>query len=164
MLLCNKWEDLDAAENEATSFLSFFIDRDFFKVALEFDLRDFCFKTERFFVDLVVAGNFRGFHGFIWGFLNGFYCCWFSDRIRSSVMVVELWLIESWVRIPFWFWSSDFFRLDIYFLIIFQFFFYLGSLFFWTFYSTNFQSNFSNPIKIFKSIIIFLQLIEHQRN
>jgi hypothetical protein len=41
MLLSNKWEDLDAAGNESTSFLFIFIDREFFNVALEFELRDF---------------------------------------------------------------------------------------------------------------------------
>ncbi len=95
MLLSNKWEDLDAAGNESTSFLFIFIDREFFNVALEFELRDFRLDWA-LFVDLVVAGNFHGFLGWIWIFLNGFYCFWFSDRSRSSVKVVvnrEFWWV-----------------------------------------------------------------------
>ncbi len=62
MLLCNKWEDLDAAENEATSFLSFFVDRKFLMLLWNSSCEIFVW-TERFFVDLVVAGNFHGLLG-----------------------------------------------------------------------------------------------------
>jgi hypothetical protein len=58
-------------------------------------LRDFRLDWA-LFVDLVVAGNFHGFLGWIWIFLNGFYCFWFSDRSRSSVKVVvnrEFWWV-----------------------------------------------------------------------
>jgi hypothetical protein len=44
--------------------------------------------TERFFVDLVVAGNFHGFLGLELRLLKSFYCFSFSDRSRSSVKVV----------------------------------------------------------------------------
>ncbi len=153
MLLCNKWEDLDAARNEATSFLSF-LSIGIFDVALEFELRDFVWDWALF----SWSSSRWKFSWFTWVGIGDFWMVFIAcdlaievDQVSRSLSVCWV-LIESWVRIPA-FWSSH--CLLIFLFLIHESisdFSYFFILFFQ--YKTlqlsqpNFQSNSSNSIRI----------------